>query len=105
MEWAQHYAEALGRAGGGLSLSPEEEEAVLLLARLVAHGTERRNAPLATFLAGKFAARRAGEGASPGQALAEAAAVAEDLLGAARGDEVAPARGDGGEEAGRPATQ
>ena len=88
MEWAHEYAQALARAAGSdLTLSPEEEEAVLLLARLVAHGTERRNAPLATFLAGKFVGLRAGQGVAPSQALAEAAAVAEDLLGPAAGPE------------------
>ena len=84
MEWAQQYAKALSQAGAGasseISLSQDEEEAVLLLARLVAHGTERRNAPLATFLAGRFVAQRLQHGASASQALAEAAAIAEDLL-------------------------
>lgn len=86
MEWAQQYAEALARAVGSEgSLSPEEEEAVLLLARLVAHGTDRRNAPLASFLAGWFSADRARNGVSPVQALAEATAIAEDLLASGPG--------------------
>ena len=81
MEWAHQYAHALSRAAGtDVTLSLEEEEAVLLLARLVAHGSERRNAPLASFLAGKFAGTRAAQGVEVNQALAEAAAVAEDLL-------------------------
>ena len=88
MEWAHQYAEALTKAAGvEIALTPEEEEAVLLLARLVAHGSERRNAPLATFLAGKFAGERGRQGVSASQALAEAAAVAEDLLAARGGGE------------------
>ena len=94
MEWAHQYAEALTKAAGvEIALTPEEEEAVLLLARLVAHGSERRHAPLSTFLAGKFAGERAQRGVSGSQALAEAAAIAEDLLAA---------RGGGGP--GQPAT-
>ncbi len=37
-------------------LSPAEVERLLELARVVAHGTERRNAPLATFLVGRATA-------------------------------------------------
>ena len=48
-EWIPHYAEALG-----LDLDDAEVEAVLALARDVAHGTERKNAPIAAFLAGRF---------------------------------------------------
>jgi hypothetical protein len=48
-EWIPTYAEALG-----LELDAAETEAVLALARDVAHGTERKNAPVAAFLAGRF---------------------------------------------------
>ncbi|MGI8685149.1 MAG: DUF6457 domain-containing protein [Acidimicrobiales bacterium] len=34
-------------------LDPAEVDAILDLARVVAHGTERKNAPLATWLAGR----------------------------------------------------
>ena len=37
-------------------LDPAEADALLDLARVVAHGTERKNAPLAAFLAGRWAA-------------------------------------------------
>jgi len=47
--WINDYAKALG-----LELSEAEVEALLDLARDVAHGTERKNAPLAAFLAGRF---------------------------------------------------
>lgn len=47
--WLAAYADALG-----LALDDSEIEALLALARDVAHGTERKNAPLASFLAGRF---------------------------------------------------
>ena len=73
MEWAQTYADALTEAAGRpVALTEAELAAVLDLARLVAHGTERRNAPLAAFLAGKFVAAGAG--------LEQATAVAHRLL-------------------------
>jgi uncharacterized protein YcfJ len=82
MEWAPTYAEALAAAAGrDVTLSPDEEDAVLVLARLVAHGSERRNAPLAAFLAGKFVGHRLGQGVPVNQALSEASAIAEHLLG------------------------
>ena len=48
-DWIPEYAEALG-----LGLDEAEIDAVLALARDVAHGTERKNAPVAAFLAGRF---------------------------------------------------
>ena len=48
-DWLAAYAEALG-----LPVDEGEIEALLALARDVAHGTERKNAPLASFLAGRF---------------------------------------------------
>ena len=47
-DWPQRAAEALGLS----ALTEDEIETVLDLARDVAHGTERRFAPLTTFLAG-----------------------------------------------------
>ena len=64
-DWLDRFADALAAP----RLGPAEVDAVLDLARVVAHGTERRNAPLAAYLAG-----RAGTGP------AEAAAVARSLL-------------------------
>jgi hypothetical protein len=49
LDWVAAYAEALG-----LELDDAAIDAVLALARDVAHGTERKNAPLASFLAGRF---------------------------------------------------
>lgn len=48
-EWLDRYAAALGVA----PLAAEEVDAILDLARVVAHGTERKNAPLAAWLAGR----------------------------------------------------
>jgi hypothetical protein len=67
-DWLDRFADALHVP----RLDPAEVDAILDLARVVAHGTERRNAPLATFLAGRSAA-------APAAALAEA----ERLLGGA----------------------
>lgn len=53
---------------------------LLELAREVAHSTERKNAPLSTYLAGAFAARRMAEGASLEEAVAEALEAARRLL-------------------------
>jgi hypothetical protein len=49
VSFPQDYATALG-----LELSEDEIETILALARDVAHGSERKNAPLAAFLAGRF---------------------------------------------------
>lgn len=69
-DWLDRLADALAVP----RLGPAEVDAVLDLARVVAHGTERRNAPLATFLAGRASAGGGGEAAA-------ALAVAEGLLG------------------------
>lgn len=57
MTWPDRLAGALGEA----ALTDEEVELLLDLARDVAHGTERRYAPLSTFLVGVALGRR-GEG-------------------------------------------
>jgi len=54
---------------------------MLDLARIVAHGTERQNAPLSSYLAGQYVAARVAGGATPATAAAEAGKVAEELLG------------------------
>ena len=57
-EWIDQYANALGEQ----PLSPAETGDILKLARDVAHGVERRLAPLAAFVAGLAAARAPAEG-------------------------------------------
>lgn len=59
MTWPDRLAGALGEA----ALTDEEVALLLDLARDVAHGTERRYAPLSTFLVGVALGRRgAGRG-------------------------------------------
>ncbi|HEX3622773.1 MAG TPA: DUF6457 domain-containing protein [Acidimicrobiales bacterium] len=69
------YAEALG-----LGLTDDEADAVLDLARVVAHGSERKFAPLSTFLAGQFVAELVRAGIPRVEALHEAAALAQRAL-------------------------
>ncbi len=65
MEWLDGVADALGVS----RLTPAEVEQLLELARMVAHGTERMNAPLATYLVGRAS--------GTGMDLAEARSVVE----------------------------
>ncbi len=74
--YPERYAEALG-----LGMGAAETETVLDLARVVAHGSERRFAPLSSYLAGQFVAGRLRAGVPPEEALAEAVAIAERVLG------------------------
>jgi hypothetical protein len=82
VEWPERYAEALAAAvGEELTLTTQEEAIVLRLAREVAHRTDdRKNAPVASYLVGRFVAARVRAGASPREALDEAFALAERLL-------------------------
>jgi hypothetical protein len=75
MDWPERYAAALE-----LDLTDEEVEAILDLARDVAHATERRFAPLSTYLTGEFVARRTAAGASAEEALHEAREIVGRLL-------------------------
>jgi hypothetical protein len=74
MDWPERYSAALQ-----LELTEEEVETILDLARDVAHATERRFAPVSTYVTGKYVARRVGEGLTAQAALEEAAAVAREL--------------------------
>ncbi len=67
------YADALGEP----PLSQPEIGALLGLARTVAHTTERRYAPLSTYLAGRYVAARVAAGVPLEDALAEAVAAGE----------------------------
>ncbi len=73
--YPDQYAQALA-----LQLTPEEIDAVLDLARVVAHESERRFAPLSTYLAGQFVAELVRTGVPREEALAEAIAIAERAL-------------------------
>lgn len=82
--WIDAYTTALEQTAiapvPGLRLGDDGIEQVLNLARIVAHGTERRNAPLATHLAGHYVALLSAGGVDPGTALADAVRVARKLI-------------------------
>lgn len=69
--------EGLGSHEPSLAPGAAETSLLLDLARVVAHSSERRNAPLATYLAGRYAATRTAQGATVEQALTEAVQAAE----------------------------
>jgi hypothetical protein len=75
-DWMDRMAQALGEE----PLTRAEVGAILKLARDVAHGVERKGAPLATFLAGAHAGRQADAGMSRPEALARAVGAARDLI-------------------------
>ena len=75
MDWPERYAAALD-----LELPGEEVDAILDLARDIAHGTERRFAPLSAYLAGRYVTQRVAGGATPADALREAQEIAGRLL-------------------------
>jgi hypothetical protein len=77
--YIKRYAEKLSEAAGQAVAIPDED-AILDFTRRVAHGSERKHAPLATFLAGWFVASRVADGVSPAEAWAEAARLGDDLL-------------------------
>lgn len=72
MTWLDEFASALGVE----PLSPEERRLLLDLARRVAHRTERVNAPLASYLVGRWVAGRA----ETAEGIREAARQAEASL-------------------------
>lgn len=74
-DWPERYRAALE-----LELSDAEVDVILDLARDVAHGTERRFAPLSAYLAGKYVTRRVAEGATAETAVHEAQEVVSRLL-------------------------
>jgi hypothetical protein len=83
--WIEDYGaalqERLGPSDLDFGLGAGESDALLGLAGTVAHKTgERTNAPLTTFLAGRFAEARAAGGVPAEQAIAEASEVASSLL-------------------------
>jgi Domain of unknown function (DUF6457) len=75
-EWLDRWAEALGEH----ALGSEEIGAMLRLSRDVAHGVERKLAPLSSYLAGIHVGRRLSEGANLSVALGEVRAAATRLV-------------------------
>jgi hypothetical protein len=82
-DWLDRYADALAQSlegNGNPGLQRGERNVVLDLARIIAHGTERKNAPLAAFVAGRYSALRESEGLDRDAAVAEAVDAARKLL-------------------------
>ena len=73
--WLDSLSEALGEP----PVDRSQIGAMLKLSRQVAHGVERKLAPLSTFVAGLHVARRVGEGASATEAVEEVLAAAAQL--------------------------
>jgi hypothetical protein len=67
-DWLGNLADALGEP----ALGPEETGALLRLAREVAHGVERKLAPLSAFLLGAAVGRRAAGGEDREEAFRQA---------------------------------
>lgn len=74
--WSARLAAELGSA----PLEPRTVGMLLRLAREVAHGTERVNAPLSTYVAGRHVAERVAAGGDEAAALAEVEAAVRRLL-------------------------
>ena len=68
-EW--RWLDSLTEALGDPAVERSQIGAMLRLSREVAHGVERKLAPLSTFVAGVHVARRMAEGAPSGEALQE----------------------------------
>jgi hypothetical protein len=81
--WFEKYAEALeerlGSAEPAVHLTGEVKNPILTLARIVAHGTERKNAPLAAYVVGRYVEARCAQGVDEGAAVAEAVEIAEAI--------------------------
>ena len=74
------YTAAL-RENGAPAIKAINEDAILDFTREVAHGSERKNAPLATFLAGWYVGVKVSQGVDAEEAWREAAALGRELLG------------------------
>jgi hypothetical protein len=67
-DWIDRFADALGEE----RISPKDMGALLKMTRQVAHGVDRRFAPLSTYLAGVYVGRRTAAGEEPDAALRRA---------------------------------
>ncbi len=82
-DWFEKYAgaleERLGASEPAVHLPGELKNPILTLARIVAHGTERKNAPLAAYVAGRYVVARSAHGVDEAAAMAEALEVAQAI--------------------------
>jgi hypothetical protein len=80
-DFPERLAEELDRRlGEDAPIGSEEVALMLRLSRDVAHRTERRWAPVSTYLAGRFVARRTAQGVPLREALAEVEDAAATVL-------------------------
>jgi hypothetical protein len=75
-DWLERFAAALGVE----PITPKEMGTLLKLSREVAHGVERKFAPLSTYLAGLHVGRRSAAGEDPDEALRRAVREALQLI-------------------------
>jgi hypothetical protein len=75
-DWLERFADALGVG----RVTPKEMGALLKMSREVAHGVERKLAPLSTYLAGVYVGHRAAAGEAPSDALEHAMGEALRLI-------------------------
>lgn len=80
--WPARFAARLAVAAGATQplLTPREQARVLRLARDVAHGSERKYAPLAAFIAGRYVELRIADGVDAATALDDVTRAAAELL-------------------------
>lgn len=84
-DWLTHYSAALTveLPGQPVELHPPEDlsDELLNLARIIAEGTgQKTNAPLSTFMVGRFVGLVTASGVTPEAAIALATEIAQRLL-------------------------
>ena len=82
-DWFEKYAgaleERLGSSEPAMHLPGHLKNPLLILARIVARGTERKNAPLAAYVAGRYVVARGAQGVGEAAAVAEVVEIAEAI--------------------------
>ena len=80
-DWCERFGASLEGPGlEGPAITPGLRMMLLDMARDIAHGTERRNAPVAAFIAGRYVEARCAQGVTAETALREVGDVAARLL-------------------------
>ena len=95
--WLERYAAALGQE----PVAPAETGSVLKLAREVAHGVERKLAPLSTYLAGVHVGRAMAGSERRSDALERAIEAARTLIPEGSEEGAGSRRDEGGDGGGR----